>query len=206
MGSSSYEDYFVTAGILTSSHTSRAAKALLKVQPSLNLAPYESPSSYVKSIWRAVLADGLPSTLNGTVFELILSCVLLKENLIPFYMEAEVQYVPNAHFDLLLYSKEIGPIVLSAKTSLRERYKQADLESQALRDVHRRSKTFLITLSAKEAMGVKKKIQMGEVTNLDDVVVADTKSFDSLVRDLHSYTFIAAPTLPVIHKGKLITR
>jgi len=40
---------------------------------------------------------------------------------------------------------------LTIKTSLRERYKQADLEGLALKQVYRKSKTYLITLSGQES-------------------------------------------------------
>jgi hypothetical protein len=78
-------------------------------------------------------------------------------------MGAEVQFVPNAKFDLMFYTHEIGPILLSAKTSLRERYKQADLEAMALRAVYRRSKTFLVTLNEQEARNVQAKIHSGDI-------------------------------------------
>ena len=58
---------------------------------------------------------------------------------------------PNINYDILLYSKVSGPICLSAKTSFRERYKQADLEAMALKNVHRISKSYLLTLSDEEA-------------------------------------------------------
>jgi len=119
-------------------------------------------------------------------------------------MEAEVQFVPNAHFDVLVYTKEIGPIVLSAKTSLRERYKQADLESQALRGVHRRSKTYLITLDEREAAGVARKIESGDVIALDSVVVANNSDFDRLISDLSDYTFIKAPEFSAVTRGRYI--
>lgn len=204
MTDSIVEDYFVKHGILSPNHSSGAAQRLRKIQPSLESVEYSSASRYVRDIWDKVQNSSMPSTMNGTAFELILACTLIKEKLHPFYMSAEVQFVPNARFDILLYSHEVGPIVLSAKTSLRERYKQADLESLALRAVYRRSKTFLITLDGREAKSVQEKIRSGDVTSLNSCVVATSSEFDELLRNLAKYTFIAAPTLPIVHKGRFV--
>lgn len=204
MTQSIFEDYFVKYGILGSNSSSEAAKILLKIQPSLEEINYTQPSEYIKQIWEKVQNSDMPQTMNGMAFELILACLLIKENLIPFYMSAEVQFVPNARFDLMFYSHEIGPIVLSAKTSLRERYKQADLESLALRAVYRRSKTFLVTLSESEAEGVQRKIDSGDVTSLNACVVATNSKFDDLIRELHGYTMKEAPILPIVDKGRLV--
>lgn len=205
MSLSAHEDYFVHHGVLNEGSSSEAAKYILRIQPSLSEASYESPSKYVSWLLNSCEEAGASSSLNGGIFELALACVLLKEGLAPFYMSAQVQFVPNARFDLMLYSAEIGPIVLSAKTSLRERYKQADLESQALRDVHRRSKTFLITLGEKEAINVRKKILSGDVTNLDDVILADKPEFDLFIASLKKYKLIPGPILPTVHEGRFIT-
>jgi hypothetical protein len=204
MSKSAVEDYFVKYGILGPNHSSVAAKVIRKVQPDLNSIPYSKPSLYVDELWSRIQSSGMSSNMNGVAFELILACVLIREELFPFYMSAEVQFVPNARFDLMFYSEEIGPIVLSAKTSLRERYKQADLESLALRAVYRRSKTFLITLEEREAKGVQEKIDSGEVTSLNACVVASEPGFDGLIGELHEYTMIEAPTLPIVNRGRFV--
>ena len=204
MSGSVAEDYFVTYGILGPNHNSEAAKVICKLQPSLASVTYSKPSKYVEELWREIQKSDMSNNMNGVAFELILACVLIKEDLHPFYMSAEVQHVPNARFDLMFYAEEIGPIVLSAKTSLRERYKQADLESLALRAVYRRSKTYLVTLDEREAKGVQAKIDSGDVTSLNSCVVASKPEFDDLIMELHTHKMIEAPTLPIVHKGRFI--
>ncbi|MDE7137830.1 MAG: hypothetical protein K2O29_05155 [Ruminococcus sp.] len=44
--------------------------------------------------------------------------------------------MPNVDFDIILYTQEQYPIALSLKTSVRERYKQADLEGVALKNMY----------------------------------------------------------------------
>jgi hypothetical protein len=204
MSKSVAEDYFVKYGILGPNHTSKAAKALRRIQPDLDSVTYSKPSKYVRDMWTQVQKSRMSSNMNGVAFELILACVLIKEDLHPFYMGAEVQFVPNAKFDLMFYTHEMGPIVLSAKTSLRERYKQADLEALALRAVYRRSKTFLVTLNDQEARNVQAKIQSGDVTSLNSCIVATKPEFDNLIDELHSYKMIQAPRVPIVDKGRLV--
>ena len=198
------EDYFVTYGILGPNHTSKAAKALRRIQPDLDSVAYSKPSKYVSDLWAQIEKSRMSTSMNGVAFELILACVLIKEGLHPFYMGAEVQFVPNAKFDLMFYEHELGPIVLSAKTSLRERYKQADLEAMALRAVYRRSKTYLITLNEQEARKVQAKIHSGDITSLNRCIVATNPEFDDLMSELHTYRMIEAPTLPIVNDGNLI--
>ena len=82
-------------------------------------------------------------SINGKIFEWLVCETLKKENIVPFYYQVEFELIPDTCFDIVLYQKKY-PVVFSVKTSLRERYKQADLEAFALRQVYRNSKSFLI--------------------------------------------------------------
>ena len=88
MSGSVAEDYFVTYGILGPNHNSEAAKAIRKLQPSLALVTYSKPSKYVEELWREIQKSDMSNNMNGVAFELILACVLIKEDLHPFYMSA----------------------------------------------------------------------------------------------------------------------
>ena len=101
------------------------------------------------------------------------------------------------NFDVLLYTKEIGSIVLSIKTSLRERYKQADLEAIALKQVHRRSKTFLLTLSD-EYSSINKKIEKGDVAGLEKAINCRNDDFNLFIEELKKYTFIEAGSVEIV--------
>ncbi len=53
--------------------------------------------------------------------------------------------------DIVLFKEEKrSPIGISIKTSLRERYKQADLKAVALKYVHRNAENCLISLQSSE--------------------------------------------------------
>lgn len=112
--------------------------------PSFMEVKYNSPSDYVNIYWDAYTqVTDMNSNLNGKVFEYILATLCVREGILPLYLSAKVAFVPNVIYDLMFYSAERGPICLSVKTSLRERYKQADLESIALKYVHREALCFL---------------------------------------------------------------
>ena len=162
-----------------------------------------SPSEFIKQSWTKVLHSELTRNDNGAIFEYLVMVCLYSKNILPFYIQAKVSFVPNATYDIVLYNSEGYPITLSIKTSLRERYKQADLEGLALKNVHRRAKNYLITLSAKEYEGVKRKIQEGDVAGLDKIILADTKEFDDLLEELSKMSFTKPETIEVI-KGKII--
>ena len=71
------------------------------------------------------------------------------------------------------------------KVSLRERYKQADLEGMALRQVYRNAESYLITLSD-EAVGVTRKIENGDIAGLSGCIRADMPAYSHFFRKLES--------------------
>ncbi|HLT52967.1 MAG TPA: hypothetical protein VKZ97_03730 [Flavobacteriaceae bacterium] len=167
---------------------------------------YKKPSEYTKSLWTNYEAySDRNSNLNGKVFEYVLASLCIREGILPIYMSAKVAFVPNVIYDLMFYTKERGPICWSVKTSLRERYKQADLESIALKYVHRKALSYLITLNESEAKSVKNKIKSGDVIGLDNVVVATNPEFDELVKDLKTFKFEEPPTVKVIESTQVVT-
>lgn len=167
---------------------------------------YTLPSEYIQTYWEKYLSH--PETnnnLNGKIFEYVLATLCVRENILPLYLSAKVAFVPNVIYDLMFYTAERGPICFSAKTSLRERYKQADLEAIALKYVHRKALSYLITLEKNEAKSVKAKIKSGDVIGLDNVIVASTNEFNDLISELKEYQFSEPPTVKVIESSQIIT-
>jgi hypothetical protein len=174
--------------------------------PSFLDVKYEKPSEYVEKYWNAFLSlTDRNNNLNGKIFEYILATLCVREGILPIYMSAKVAFVPNVIYDLMFYTKERGPICWSVKTSLRERYKQADLESIALKYVHRKALSYLITLEVNEAKSVKSKIKSGDVIGLDDVIVATSEDFNQLIIELKEFEFSEPPTVKVIESNQIIT-
>lgn len=168
---------------------------------------YNNPSEYISFYWDAFLRHPESNNnLNGKIFEYILATLFVRENLMPLYLSAKVAFVPNVIYDLMFYTQERGPICISAKTSLRERYKQADLEAIALKYVHRKALSYLVTLTENEARSVQSKIKSGDVIGLDKVVLATSNEFDELIMELHAYSFSEPPTVKVIESNQIITK
>ena len=165
------------------------------------------PSEYVNYCWEKYTASGVPqnNALNGTVFELIIATLFVKEEILPLYLQAKVAFVPNVNFDAVLYSAESGPIGLSLKTSLRERYKQADLEAIALKYVHRKAENYLLTMDPNEAAAVSAKIANGEALGLNKAILTTSAQFDDFIDDLKTRNFIQPGSVEIITSGSVIT-
>lgn len=165
------------------------------------------PSEYVNYCWEKYTASGVPqnNALNGTVFELIIATLFVKEEILPLYLQAKVAFVPNVNFDAVLYSAESGPIGLSLKTSLRERYKQADLEAIALKYVHRKAENYLLTMDPNEAAAVSAKIANGEALGLNKAILTTSSQFDDFIYDLKTRNFIQPGSIEIITSGSVIT-
>lgn len=184
-----------------------------KLFPSFMDVNYNVPSEYISIYWdaylskREVLLDNEQQKrgVNGKMFEYIIATLLIREKIYPIYMNAKVAFVPNINYDLLLYSTDRGPICLSAKTSFRERYKQADLEAIAMKYVHRRSQCFLITLSEDDANMVNAKQRKGDVIGLDNAVCATTIDFDNMILEIKKLNLVKTPTVKVITTTQVVT-
>jgi len=168
---------------------------------------YKKPSEYISKFWGEYSKHKeRNNNLNGKVFEYILATLCIREDILPVYMSAKVAFVPNVIYDIMFYTTERGPICWSVKTSLRERYKQADLEAIALKYVHRKALSYLVTLEENEAKSVKAKIKSGDVIGLDDVIIATSPEFDELVIELKKYQFSDPPIKKVIESNQIITK
>ncbi len=184
--------------------TTKALTLFNDLVPDFTLLSGMNPSQYVNHVWSLYEAHTpYNKDLNGKFFEYVLVSLLINENLLPLYIQAKVAFVPNVDFDLLLYTKE-KPIVLSAKTSLRERYKQADLEAIALKYVHRKAESYLLTLNSSEASTVNNKIKHGEVIGIDEVILANTNALDTFIGYLKGLTYEEAGQIQIINASSIV--
>jgi len=133
---------------------------------------------------------------NGELFEalvikMLISSEILAENL---FAQRSLALVPHTKFDIILCASNIKtgvktPICLSMKTSLRERYKQAEMESVIAKQVHRGCVTALLTLDTAAVQRVKNKLY-----GIDLLIDCnEPRQLDQLLKLIHS-------------KGKLVTR
>ena len=105
-----------------------------------------------------------------------------------------MSFVPNVIFDIVLYNQDM-PISLSLKTSLRERWKQADLEAVALKYIYRKARCYLLSNSASEILARNK--EGNSYLGLDKFIDINTAAFDELVDKLKTYKFEMNKQIPV---------
>jgi hypothetical protein len=141
--------------------------------------------------------------INGKIFEELIAITLIRAQIFPFYLQAKVAFIPNVSYDLLVYTQQFGPVVLSAKTSLRERWKQADLEAVAMRYVYRQSKSYVISLNEKEVATRKK--DMKSVMGLDGFILATTSEYDRLLIQLSEFIPDEAPKIRTVESNFIVT-
>ena len=166
---------------------------------------YGQPHEFVRDGYEEYIRQNSSNpSINGKIFEWLICETLMREGATPFYYQARFEHVPNADFDIVLYDPR-RPVVLSCKTSLRERYKQADLEGMALGQVYRNAECHLITRDHVEADRVTVKIRNGDVAGLTACHVADTEAFSELVEDLSGREFVRASVVMPI-RGQFVQR
>lgn len=166
---------------------------------------YNTPSDYVEKYWKQYSKSPYRNnSINGKIFEFIIATLFVRENILPLYLQAKVAFVPNVEYDAILYCPEFGPIVLSMKTSYRERYKQADLEAIALKYVHRKAKSFLLTLDKKDSDSVNKKIKEGEVIGLNESIYCLSPQFDNFIGRLKNLTFGIAKQVEIVESNLIV--
>lgn len=177
---------------------------------SFNDIDYSLPSDYINyyiSKYREyVPTEGISknNSTNGKIFEYIIETLFVRERITPMYLQATVAFVPNVRYDILTYCKEFGPIAFFLKTSLRERYKQADLEAIALKYVHRKAKCYILTLDAKECHVANNKIKNGDVIGINECILCTSPRFNEFIAELKSYYFELAGKVDIIESKYIV--
>ncbi|MDE4002532.1 hypothetical protein NUS44_08615, partial [Glaesserella parasuis] len=104
-------------------------------------------------------------------------------------------FVPNVILDIVLYNRKT-PITISAKTTLRERWKQADLEAMATKYVHREALCYVVTLSENEVLARRK--EENSYMGINDFVLAHTDEFNQLVEKLKQIQITESESIKII--------
>ncbi len=156
----------------------------------------DSPSQFIEKCWNYYKSN-YPNnnSLNGNIFENLIILSLAREGIENIYYQAELSYVPSAIFDIFLFNK-IAPLALSIKTTLRERWKQADLEALAVKQVHKNSKCYVLTTSENEVRARRKNDK--SYNGLDGFILVHTNEYDKFVKKIKDQEFIIAGNVPII--------
>lgn len=148
--------------------------------------------------------QGSTNNLRGKWFEFAIALVLIDKGITPFYYQTSLAFVSDVVFDFIIFTDELSPICLSAKTSLRERRKQTDLEALALKSVYRKSKSYLLTIDSndKSIKNLERKIDNKDVLGLDGVY--GSNKIQAFLDTLKEHKPILTKPVKIVRKGKTI--
>ena len=135
-------------------------------------------------------------SLNGGVFQALIERALLSHGVQPIYCQAQMAFIAVAVYDIIVYTEECGPVNLSLKTTIRERWKQADLEGAALKNVHKRAKVYVVNNSPGETDT--RRAEIHNCIGIDAFVVCTTTDFDGLIEQLRAWKPTVAPVTPLV--------
>lgn len=184
----------------------KALKYFCDVCPDFFSVDYSKPSEYIESIWNDYKKLGIKeNATNGRIFEYIIATLLIRERVFPFYFQAEITFVSNVNFDIFIYTED-GPITLSIKTTLRERYKQAVLEADAILSVHKRALNYLISLDEIAIEEVNRKIERREIISLEKALNVFSADFDRMIYKIKSKVIFEAPMINIVQKEQAIIK
>ena len=160
------------------------------------------PSEFISVYWEEYKKN-FPNnnSVNGGVFEQLLILSLLREGISPIYTQAQLAFVPNVNLDIVLYNRKT-PVTISAKTTLRERWKQADLEAMATKYVHREAKCYVLTLSEKEVSSRRK--EENSYMGIDAFILANTNEYDKLIEKLKEIKISESESVKIIQTDERI--
>jgi hypothetical protein len=141
--------------------------------------------------------------MGGSWLEWARLIALKEKKLLPSYWQTEFTKVPDNFSDMMLGSKESGPVIISCKTSLRERYKQAGLEAVALRQHFPDAKFYLLTLDNDKChvARIRKKLADKELLALQ--AVYDETNVDQVFAFLETLK-LGPPDARVLRQGAVV--
>src|SRR4051812_35858142 len=93
------------------------------ILPDIYAEPELKPSEFMSKWWGKYKANYTDDrNVNGAVLEDLIAISLVRSGISPIYPQATVTYLPGVKYDCIVYTTEAGPISISAKASLRERW------------------------------------------------------------------------------------
>ena len=121
---------------------------------------------------------------NGRIFEGLFLAVLGREGIRHLILDAEYEYLPYSSIDVAIYSSTGGPFLISLKSSLRERWKQSDLEFSRIKSINKDAVCAIATL---EDAGMPLRLQESDrLLGCDHVIDCRVPSlWDKFLKDLH---------------------
>jgi len=155
---------------------------------------YESTYEYFDHFWRKYelwlqkdkekynRKDNYYKGSNGKALEVIITFLITREKILIKYMDENIG-IPYVKPDLILERKDKKLIFLSLKTSLRERWKQADWEAAKFKKKYPSDYCYLLSNNTNEIKNLKKKIKF---LDLEEVFSTTKEDFARLFSILNN--------------------
>ena len=128
---------------------------------------YLTPELFLKKNWAKfkeyAKKNKVNNNLPGKVFEVLFEIILKNEKVKIYLKDSNVEGVPLIKPDFLIKKNDGNFIFISLKTSLRERWKQADWEAIKFKEKYHSSDCYLVTLNELEIKTLKDKIIKGQL-------------------------------------------
>ena len=154
---------------------------------------YEKPSQFFNYFWikyvkfkkkyKKKRGKEINNSYNGQALEIILAYLFTREEIKIEKMDEEIKDVKYVKPDFLLKSLNNQKCFISAKVSIRERWKQADWEAIKYKKKYPNAICVLIMNDNKEYKGIKSKIKD---LDLDDVILANSNDLNNLITSIKS--------------------
>ena len=145
------------------------------------------------------------NSLRGSSFENLILAIFLNNQIKPIYEQCTLQFVPNVRFDFVLFENQMKPLIISLKTSLRERYKQVELEAYYCKQVYKQSECIFISLDSEGVRAAEVKKNLFEVLYIDEFIIATDNKFDLLIKRFKNNDYQKAGTFNLVKSGSLVT-
>jgi hypothetical protein len=194
-------NYFEQQG-KKNAHSIQALKLIEKFYPDIDYKNNLNQSQFITQVFDNIEKKFKPSnTTRGAIFEYLIMCVFFKNDIKPFFYQAELSFVPNLKFDFILFDTNKNPIIISVKTSSGERYKQVELESYVAKQVHKKCKCVFITYDNESIRFIDRKKQLSEIVYIDEAYSAKEKKFNDFIKRLSNLDYIHPEKIDYIKEG-----
>lgn len=107
---------------------------------------------------------------NGDIFEGLFCAALLGSGFRNLLTSAEYKILPYSKIDIVICTREGGPVMLSLKSSLRERWKQSDLEFGMIKQIRPKAFCALVSMDTDGCAQPRRLLEGHKLLGLDQVV------------------------------------
>lgn len=188
------EEQLVSAGLVTA--TSDLTRTFVNITRIPNVPSYPY-SRFMSAFWEEANSQGQTS---GALFELLVACCFYDARVGTFYRHATLQDSPKVESDLLVWTREGTPWCIQMTSTLRERYKLADLQAFRVKASYHNAAFFLLTMDQFDTSKRSRK----DFESLDELVYCGSAAFDFLIEKLTFSSSCECDTLVFAKRTKKV--